>query len=160
MGKEIEKKFLLKNDNWRHLASGESYRQGYLSSAKEATVRVRTIRDRGILTIKGPTSGASRLEYEYDIPIHEANEMLDQLCEKPLIEKSRYKIPYKGFTWEVDEFKGENAGLAFAEIELEDEQQNFEKPDWIGEEVTGDSRYYNANLVGYPFSKWENTGTV
>jgi CYTH domain-containing protein len=156
MGKEIEKKFLILNNDWRHLGTGEPYCQGYLNSEKERTVRVRTISDRGILTIKGPNVGGTRLEYEYDIPFDEAREILHELCLEPLIEKIRYKIPYKGFTWEVDEFKGENAGLIFAEIELQHEGQEFAKPPWIGEEVTDDSRYYNANLVKNPYSNWKS----
>lgn len=154
MGKEIEKKFLIVNDDWRHLGTGKSYCQGYLNSEKGRTVRVRTINDRGILTIKGPSIGNTRLEYEYNIPLNEALEMLKELCHKPLIEKTRYKIPFDGFTWEVDEFTGENEGLIFAEIELEYEGQKFEKPQWIGKEVTDDSRYYNANLVKNPFANW------
>jgi CYTH domain-containing protein len=156
MGKEIEKKFLILNNDWRHLGTGEPYCQGYLNSEKERTVRVRTIGDRGILTIKGPNIGGVRLEYEYDIPFDEAREMLHELCRKPLIEKTRYKIPFKGFIWEVDEFKGENAGLIFAEIELQHEGQEFAKPSWIGKEVTDDSRYYNANLVKNPYSNWKS----
>ncbi len=156
MGKEIEKKFLLTNDDWRQLGEGKPYCQGYLNAEKGRTVRVRTISERGILTIKGPSEGASRLEYEYDIPVDEALEMLDRLCHKPLIEKTRYKIDYAGFTWEIDEFKGENEGLLFAEIELQHEGQEFETPPWIGREVTGDSRYYNANLVKNPFSAWKD----
>ncbi len=154
MGIEIERKFLLKNDNWRGLAQGVKYRQGYLSSVKERAVRVRTIEDQGYLTIKGVSQGAARVEYEYPIPLDDANAMLDGLCEKPLIEKKRYKIPYQGLTWEVDEFCGENQGLIMAEVELESETQAFEEPDWIGEEVTHDSRYFNANLIHHPFSQW------
>jgi CYTH domain-containing protein len=154
MGKEIEKKFLIVNEDWRRLGTGEHFCQGYLSVEKGRTVRVRTIDNRGFLTIKGPNVGGTRLEFEYDIPVAEAREMLQQLCRKPLIEKTRHKIPFKGFVWEVDEFKGENAGLIFAEIELQYEGQQFTKPAWIGKEVTDDGRYYNANLVDTPFSKW------
>ena len=154
MGKEIEKKFLITGDDWRRLGTGEPYCQGYLNSEKGRTVRVRTIKDRGILTIKGPNVGATRLEYEYEIPFEEAREMLQELCRKPLIEKTRHKVSFGGFTWEIDEFKGENEGLLFAEIELEYETQSFDKPSWIGKEVTDDSRYYNANLVTNPFSNW------
>ena len=154
MGIEIEKKFLLKNDDWRKLAQGKEYRQGYLSSVKERTVRIRTIEDTGYLTIKGVSQGASRAEYEYVIPVDEANAMLDTLCEKPLIEKKRFKISYQGFIWEIDEFYGVNQGLIMAEVELASETQPFAKPEWIGVEVTQDSRYFNANLVHHPFSKW------
>ena len=154
MGTEIEKKFLITDNAWRSLASGVTYRQGYLNITKERTVRVRTIEDKGFLTIKGIATGASRAEYEYEIPAADAEAMLDDLCEKPLIEKSRYKIDFGGFVWEVDEFFGENQGLIVAEVELESEDQQFEKPEWIGEEVTGDPRYFNANLIHNPFSKW------
>lgn len=156
MGTEIEKKFLLVNDDWRKFGVGVPYCQGYLSSGKGRTVRIRIINDRGILTIKGPSDGAARLEFEYEIPVAEAREMLEKLCEGPLIEKDRFTIDYAGFTWEVDEFKGENAGLLFAEIELKEEDQEFEKPPWIGSEVTGDIRYYNANLVKNPYSRWKD----
>jgi adenylate cyclase len=155
MGREIEKKFLLTNNSWQGLAAGTDYCQGYLNSEKGRTVRVRTMGDRGILTIKGPDDLGARLEYEYDIPVDEAREILDLLCYKPLIEKTRYCIPFAGFIWEVDEFKGENTGLLLAEIELEYVGQEFAKPAWIGLEVTGDSRYYNANLVRNPYHLWK-----
>jgi len=154
MGTEIERKFLLKGDSWRSLAKGTKYRQGYLNSAKERVVRIRTIDDKGFLTIKGITTGATRVEYEYDIPEDDATAMLDDLCEQPIIEKNRYKIDNAGFIWEVDEFFGENQGLIVAEVELESEDQPFEKPDWIGDEVTGDPKYFNSNLILNPFTKW------
>jgi adenylate cyclase len=154
MGTEIERKFLLTGDAWRKLAEGTHYRQGYLNSVKERTVRVRTINDKGFLTIKGITVGATRAEYEYEIPKDECNAMLDDLAEKPIIEKSRYKVDYEGFTWEVDEFFGENQGLIVAEIELESEDQAFDKPEWVGEEVSGDPRYFNSNLIKHPYTKW------
>ena len=154
MGVEIERKFLLKNDTWRSLAKGTKYRQGYLNSTKERTVRVRTIDDRGYITIKGLNKGATRVEYEYDIPESDASAMLDDLCERPIIEKNRYKIDFAGLIWEVDEFFGENRGLVVAEVELESEGQQFEKPDWIGDEVTGDPKYFNSNLVINPYIKW------
>ncbi len=154
MGKEIERKFLIKDDSWRVNAKGKRYRQGYLNSAKERVVRIRTIDDKGSLTIKGMVTGATRAEFEYDIPADEAEAMLDDLCEKPLIEKNRYKIEYGGFIWEVDEFFEENEGLTVAEVELESEDQRFEKPAWIGEEVTGDPKYFNSNLIRHPYSKW------
>ena len=154
MGIEIERKFLLTGDTWREPGNGTYYRQGYLNSVKERTVRVRTINDKGFLTVKGITTGTSRLEYEYEIPVTDADEMLDDLCERHPIEKKRYKIEYKGFIWEVDEFFGENQGLIVAELELESEDQSYEKPEWIGDEVTGDPKYYNANLVKDPYLKW------
>ena len=155
MGVEIEKKFLLAGNDWKDLAEGTSYRQGYLSSVKERTVRVRTIKDKGFLTIKGISVGATRLEYEYEIPFEEANELLNELCEKPLIEKNRYKVNLGEHTWEIDEFFGENEGLVVAEIELESEKQQFIKPQWVGEEVTGDPRYFNSNLIANPFKQWK-----
>jgi adenylate cyclase len=154
MGLEIERKFLLKGDGWRGLAQGTLYRQGYLNSAKERTVRIRTIGERAFLTIKGITSGATRSEYEYPIPLADCNAMLDTLAEKPVIEKKRYKIRQGDFTWEIDEFFGDNAGLIVAEIELQSEAQAFEKPGWVGAEVTADPRYFNSNLVKNPYSKW------
>lgn len=155
MGIEIEKKFLLTGTEWKQLAVGTAYRQGYLNSVKERTVRVRTINDNGFLTIKGVSVGATRLEYEYEIPLADAQALLNELCEKPLIEKNRYKVDFGGFIWEIDEFFGENDGLIVAEIELESEDQTFDKPEWVGEEVTGDSRYFNSNLIKNPYSKWE-----
>ncbi len=154
MGKEIEKKFLIKNDEWREGAKGTKYRQGYLSTVKERTVRVRTIDERGFLTIKGVNVGAVRAEYEYEIPAKDADEMLTDLCEKPLIEKNRYKISYKNLVWEIDEFFGDNNGLIVAEVELEDENQSIELPSWIGKEVTGDPKYFNSSLIKHPYSKW------
>ncbi len=155
MGIEIEKKFLLKGSEWKQLAAGTAYRQGYLSSVKERTVRVRTINDKGFLTIKGISVGAVRREYEYEIPVEDANALLDELCEKPIIEKNRYKVEHGGFTWEIDEFFGENDGLVVAEIELESEDQLFERPKWVGEEVTGDARYFNSNLIKHPYCRWK-----
>ena len=154
MGREIEKKFLITNEDWRGLAKGKHYCQGYLSTEKDRTVRVRTIGEKGFLTIKGRTVGESRLEFEYEIPVEDARELLQELCKKPLIEKTRYKIPFGGFTWEVDEFAGENQGLIFAEIELKYEGETFPHPHWIGKEVTDDPRYYNANLVNTPYPTW------
>jgi CYTH domain-containing protein len=154
MSKEIERKFLVKGDAWRALDKGTTYRQGYLNSAKERTVRVRTAEDKAFLTIKGLTLGATRAEYEYAIPFDEGKAMLDALAEKPLIEKKRYKIPAGDLTWEIDEFLGDNAGLIVAEVELKSEDQAFERPAWLGDEVTGDTRYYNANLIKKPFTRW------
>ena len=156
MGVEIERKFLPSSDGWRELSAGISYRQGYLYTGSGMTVRLRIAGEKGFLTIKGPGSGASRMEFEYQIPIEDANEMLDRLCEKPLIEKNRHTIGYRGFVWEVDEFFGDNEGLVVAEIELEFEDQQFDLPEWIGEEVTGDPRYFNASLVKTPFSTWKS----
>jgi adenylate cyclase len=156
MGKEIEKKFLVRDERWRALAPGVLYCQGYLNKEKGRTVRVRTIGDQGFLTIKGPSVGGARPEYEYPIPLNDALEMLEHLCLKPLIEKTRTKIPYQGFMWEIDEFRRENQGLILAEIELTEIGETFAVPPWIGAEVTGDSRYYNANLVHHPYSAWKH----
>ena len=154
MGIEIEKKFLLKSDEWRGKTKGIVCRQGYISSTVEHTVRIRTMDDKGILTIKGPGSGSIRPEFEYQIPFEDARTLLDTLCSHPLIEKVRYKIPFQGFTWEVDEFFGLNEGLIIAEIELESVNQHFDLPDWVGKEVTGDPKYFNTQLQRTPFSKW------
>ncbi len=154
MAKEIERKFLVASEDWRALARGTRYRQGYLSTVKERTVRVRTIDNKGFLTVKGITVGATRSEYEYEIPAADAAEMLNDLCEKPIIEKNRYKIPLGGVTLEVDEFLGVNDGLIVAEVELQSEDQYFPKPDWIGEEVTSDPKYFNANLIARPYKSW------
>ena len=154
MGKEIERKFLVKGDSWRAQAHGKRYRQGYLSTVKERTIRARVAGEQGFLTIKGITVGAARAEYEYEIPLADANEMLDKLCERPIVEKTRYRLPQDDIVWEIDEFEGDNRGLIVAEVELKDEHQSYPKPDWLGEEVTGDPRYFNSNLVKKPFTTW------
>ena len=154
MAQEIERKFLVKGDAWRALAKGTTYRQGYLNSAKERTVRIRTADAQAFITIKGMTVGATRAEYEYEIPFGEGKEMLETLAEKPLIEKTRYKIQVGNLTWEIDEFLGENTGLIVAEVELKSEDQILDKPVWVGDEVTNDPRYFNANLVKKPFTRW------
>jgi CYTH domain-containing protein len=156
MAQEIERKFLVIGEDWR-TDNGIFIRQGFLHNEIESTVRVRASGERAYLTIKSAMSGITRTEFEYDIPLEDANQMLDELCQQPLIEKIRRKIQMDGFTWEIDEFLGENAGLVVAEIELEGEHQEFPKPDWLGEEVSDDARYLNANLVKNPYSKW---GTV
>lgn len=154
MASEIERKFLVVGDEWRRAASGRRYRQGYLSTDPSRAVRVRTVGDQGYLTIKGATRGATRAEYEYAVPLEEAEAMLDSLCLRPLIEKVRYTVPFQGKIWEVDDFLGENAGLVIAEVELEHEGQEVAMPAWIGKEVTDDPRYYNANLVRNPSRRW------
>jgi adenylate cyclase len=154
MGQEIERKFLLRHDGWRPLAIGQLYRQGYIPTQGSQTVRLRVVGDRGFLTIKGPTEGFSRSEFEYEIPVAEAQEMLDHLCAKPLIEKYRHRITVDQWVWEVDEFLGANQGLILAEVELASESELPTIPDWIGEDVTGDRRYFNSYLVDHPFSSW------
>ena len=153
MAQEIERKFLTIGEDWR-TDNGIFIRQGFLHNAIESTVRVRASGDHAYLTIKSAMTGITRTEFEYEIPLEDANELLDKLCQKPLIEKIRHKIQRNGFTWEIDEFLGENTGLVVAEIELEDEDQEFPKPDWLGEEVSNNVRYLNANLVKNPYSKW------
>jgi adenylate cyclase len=150
---EIERKFLLAGDGWRALGEPVLLRQGYLSSDPARVVRVRVEGDQAYVTIKGKSSGATRGEWEYPVPLDEANELL-ALCEQPLVEKTRRKIEFAGNVWEVDEFAGANQGLVIAEIELSSEDQAFDKPDWIGEDVTHDKRYYNSNLAKHPFSSW------
>ena len=154
MSIEIERKFLTVDDRWRSLVKGVSIRQGYLSSHADRIVRVRIEGASAMLTIKSRTVGVSRGEWEYPIPLDDAAKFLSELCEKPIIEKSRYRIPYQGMVWEVDEFLGDNAGLVVAEIELEAADQQFAKPDWIGAEVTHDKRYFNANLLRHPYTRW------
>lgn len=154
MALEIERKFLVVGDGWRSLATGTAYRQGYLVAEPGRTVRVRVAGEQGYLTIKGPTQNVTRSEYEYPIPVQDALELLQTLCQRPLIEKVRYRIPYGGLLWEVDEFEGDNRGLIVAEVELSDPQQAIELPEWIGADVSDDPRYYNANLAKFPFSQW------
>jgi CYTH domain-containing protein len=159
MGKETEKKFLL-TDDFETPGVGRHIRQGYLNRAKERTVRVRTVDDEAFLTVKGPPVRGTNPEFEFPIPPAKANELLEDLCERPLIEKTRYEIDHAGFTWEVDVFHGENEGLAFAEIELKEPDQPFDKPPWIGEEVTGDPRYFNSRLSETPFREWNESYAV
>ena len=153
MGMEIERKFLLKNDDWRSLGVPVHYAQGYLVADGERTVRVRVAGTEGFLTIKGKSEGFSRKEFEYPVPVDEALEML-RLCALSTIEKYRTKILFEGKIWEVDEFKGQNEGLTIAEIELISEDESFDTPPWIGQEVTGDLRYFNSSLARNPFKNW------
>jgi CYTH domain-containing protein len=156
MAKEIERKFLVAGDEWRKGIQGTHYRQGYLNSTKERCVRIRTINDKAFLTVKGLTVGCTRLEFEYPIPYADCVTMLDNLAEKPIIEKTRYKIDAgSGLTWEIDEFHGVNEGLIVAEIELPDESTPFVRPAWLGEEVSSDPRYFNSNLVANPYTTWK-----
>ncbi|MGA6974232.1 MAG: CYTH domain-containing protein [Candidatus Binatus sp.] len=155
MAKEIERKFLVHPRKWSDLGSGLVIRQAYLSSSKQSSVRVRTYGDHAFVTIKGPTSDITRDEYEYEIPSTDANEIMLNLCEHPPIEKTRYRIVFKGHTWEVDEFTGANSGLTIAEVELKNSREQVELPDWIDREVSGDPRYFNSNLSIKPFSTWK-----
>jgi len=147
MGLEIERKFLVKDDSWRRGREGLLFRQGYLCLDPDRTLRIRIAGERAFLTIKGKTSGISRSEYEYSLPPEDARELLETLCLRPIIEKYRYRIPYAGHVWEVDEFLGIYQGLVLAEVELQSEEEKVELPPWVGQEVSGDSRYYNSALV-------------
>jgi adenylate cyclase len=151
---EIERKFLVTGTAWKTLAAGVLTRQGYLSSAAERTVRVRIAGEKGFLTVKGVNRGVTRTEFEYPIPAVDAAAMLDDLCERPLIEKIRYRIPFGAHVWEVDEFHGVNDGLVVAEVELASADEEPALPPWVGREVSRDARYFNANLVKRPFTTW------
>ena len=155
MPDEIERKFLVDRARWTPRGDGVHLVQGYLSSHKERVVRVRIAGTQAKLTIKGKNEGIRRLELEYDIPVADAKRMLDELCERPLIDKHRYTEEVGGHTWEIDVFHGENDGLVLAEIELESEDTAFEKPPWATDDVSHDARYYNANLLSAPYSTWK-----
>ena len=155
MGIEIERKFLVKNDQWRKsVVSDAVMKQGYIANQANASVRVRIAKGRAHLNIKSSTIGIKRAEFEYDIPIEEAEVILDQVAEQPFIDKTRYKVKCGDHIWELDIFEGANSGLIVAEIELNSEDEAFELPEWAGEEVSGDPKYYNVNLVNHPFSQW------
>jgi adenylate cyclase len=154
MALEIERKFLIDIEKLPNLKNGYEIKQGYIQTKDKTVVRVRVKDKEAFLTIKGENDGATRLEYEYKIPLNDANEMLDKLCSKPIIDKIRYLVEYKNHTWEIDIFHQENEGLIVAEVELESEDETVELPNWIVKEVTDDSRYYNSNLLESPFSKW------
>jgi adenylate cyclase len=156
MATEIERKFLVQGTSWRN-GSGVPFTQGYLNRDKERTVRVRIAAGKAFLTIKGLTQGASRAEFEYDIPVADAEQLM-KLSDGPTIRKNRYVIVYDGSTWEVDEFLDDNAGLVLAEIELSSEGQLFSRPPWLGAEVTHDRRYYNSSLASYPYAMWREQG--
>lgn len=152
---EIERKFLLASDAWREqVESSSRIRQGYLGKIDKASVRIRIQGNKANINIKSATLDIRRMEYEYTIPLDEAEEMLDQLCAQPQVDKTRYLVKQGKHVWEIDEFYGDNEGLLVAEIELSSESEAFEKPGWIGEEVSEDARYYNVNLIKYPFKCW------
>jgi len=155
MAQEIERKFLVKEGYKQYASTYTRITQGYLSCVPERIVRVRINGDKGFITIKGVSnlSGMSRYEWEKEIPVNEANELL-ALCEPGIIDKTRFLVQVGKLTFEVDEFYGENEGLVVAEIELRSEEELFDKPSWLGEEVTGDKRYYNSKLAKMPFKKW------
>jgi CYTH domain-containing protein len=153
VAEEIERKFLVRGEAWRAGALGSVFRQGYLSTVKERTVRVRVVGEHGYLTVKGITVGATRAEFEYNISVDEAEALL-RLCEQPIIEKTRHTVEYRGLHWEIDEFEGANRGLIVAEVELAAADAAFARPDWVGDEVTDDPRYFNSNLVAHPYTTW------
>ncbi len=153
--REIERKFLVRSDAWKQGGKPTRITQGYLSRVNERVVRVRLAGGKGWITVKGKSHGPRRKEFEYEIPPAHAAEMLDQLCERPLLDKLRYRIPIGDVVWEVDEFLGENAGLVVAEVELARDGHPIALPDWVGAEVTDDPRYYNNHLVSHPFSTWK-----
>jgi len=155
MAIEIEKKFLLRNDGWRKQSdAGTAFKQGYLIGSDKTSVRVRIEGEQANINIKSATLGITRQEFEYAIPMDDAEELLESLCEKPLIEKTRYHITQDNHLWEIDVFEGDNAGLIVAEIELGSENEAFTTPDWLGIEVSDDSRYYNVCLLNHPFCNW------
>lgn len=155
MALEVEHKFLVVSDEWRkHVFESKLMRQGYLSNNPHASVRVRIEGQEANINVKGMTIGIQRLEYEYPIPFADAAELLDKLCTKPLIDKTRHLVEFAGKRWEVDEFAGENAGLIVAELELKQAGEAFEKPTWAGKDVSGIVRYYNVSLQKYPYAQW------
>ncbi len=161
MGVEIERKFLVKNESWQRdpeggMISGTLFKQGYLPAEGDTVVRVRIEGEEAKLTIKGKVEGISRLEYEYDIPLMDAEELLAKLCRKPIVEKTRYCRTEGELVWEIDVFSGVNQGLVIAELELSNENQKITLPSWAGKEVSGDARYYNVNLIDHPFCQWTN----
>jgi len=156
MGKEIERKYLVRVDAWTPQGDGTHFKQGYLNSQKERVVRVRIEGTKAKLTIKGVTTGVTRSEFEYVIPVDDAAILLDQLCEKPLIDKHRHVEQHGGKSWEIDVFHGDNEGLVVAEIELGSEDEKLELPSWLGPEVSSDPRYFNSNLLKNPYSTWNS----
>lgn len=156
MKQEIERKYLVKKDVWEQMdkPQGSLYRQGYLTSDTSKTIRVRIIPEKGFLTIKGVNKGISRTEFEYEIPISEAKTLIDDFSMNE-VSKTRYIIPFNGKLWEVDEFVGDNQGLLIAEIELTEENEPFDIPSWVGDEITHEDRYYNVNLAINPYKNWE-----
>lgn len=154
MAREIERKFLLKNDSWRtSVEHSRPLRQGYLCGNERASVRVRIAGEDANLNVKSATLGVERLEFEYPVPVEDARALLSDLAGM-VVEKTRHEIRVGGHRWEIDEFVGDNAGLVVAEIELEDADESFDRPDWLGEEVSEDPRYYNTELARHPYSRW------
>ena len=156
MAVEIERKFLVTSDAWREGATATPIQQGYIFADPTTSVRVRTMGDLGFITVKARRQGAGNNEFEYEIPLPDALELLDLACEQPVIEKVRYSREDLGHTWEIDVFKAANSGLVMAEVELKHSDEPVKLPDWVGEEVTSDPRYYNANLFKNPYHNWKN----
>lgn len=154
MAKEIERKFLIDLEKIGSLNDGTIIKQGYISTKDNTVVRVRLAGSKAYLTLKGENKGVTRLEFEYEIPVGDALEMIDALCNGPVVEKARYLVVHSGHTWEVDIFDGDNKGLVVAEIELESEDEAFDLPHWVTTEVSGDVRYYNSSLLDNPFKNW------
>ena len=157
MATEIERKFLLANDSWRQQVTKKlTLKQGYFGAAKKASIRIRVSGDTANINIKSATLGIVRKEYEIPVSLKDAEEMLKDLCERPVIEKVRHIVPLGNHVWEIDEFSGDNQGLIVAEIELSNPDEDFEKPDWLGYEVSLDERYYNVCLVKNPYKNWRD----
>lgn len=157
MATEIERKFLVRDDSWRDdVRNSVEIIQGYLANTERGSIRIRLSGNEANLNIKSMTLGVTRREYDYAIPADEARAMLDDLCMKPLIEKTRHYVDHNGHTWEIDEFYGDNAGLVVAELELEHQDEDFDPPKWLGAEVSDDPRYYNVCLIDNPYSRWKS----
>jgi adenylate cyclase len=154
MAQEIERKFLIDLDKLGPLKNGIDIKQGYISTRDKTVVRARVAGDKAYLTLKGKNSGVTRTEFEYEIPVSDASQIISELCNGLIVEKTRYLISYSEHVWEVDIFHGDNDGLVVAEIELVSENTNFDKPVWVGKEVSGDVRYYNSSLLDNPFRTW------
>ncbi len=154
MALEIERKFLVTGDAWRSGGDGTVYIQGYIATTQKATVRVRVSGDSAYLTLKGKTVNFTRTELEYPIPVEDAQQMLKEWCAPLIVEKTRYRIPIDDVVWEVDEFAGLNRGLILAEVELTSPTQDIKRPEWLGEEVSHDPRYFNSSLAKAPYSMW------
>jgi|TARA_B110000467_G_scaffold58485_1_gene53418 adenylate cyclase len=159
MATEIERKFKVTTDEYKQLAKPLYCKQGYFNTPNEPLVRVRIMGEKAYLTLKGKNKGISRLEFEYEIPVIDAQELLSNFCSTPFIEKNRFIISIEDTTWEVDEFLGDNLGLVIAEVEISSEDANFQKPSWVGPEVSDETKYYNYKLVNHPYSKWNETKT-
>ena len=155
MAEEIERKFLLRNDDWRQaVVETRDYRQGYMANTDRCSIRIRLSADRAHINIKGATLTIRRREYDYEIPYEDGLEMLEGFCQDAIVEKRRHIVDYAGHRWEIDVFSGQNAGLVMAEIELADVDEPFERPPWLGEEVSDDPRYYNVYLARHPYTRW------